>query len=248
MQHTHPAVRTAASDHRVRVAEERRLRMRERLIEATLLAYARCEHGAHPVIDDVIGIAEVSRGSFYKHFDAIDEVFAEIGRRMAAQMLSSYSHVVSPLEDGAARLVLGPLMALVRASMEPHHGAFIARVDFIEFLASTHPRANRVALSLEDGRRRGALRFARLDAAADFVIGTTLQGARRVVRTGVFDIGYLRELCTMLLLGLGAGDAQAQAAFESAWQRLQDAQGELAWWKQEAVAAADNATGQVRTN
>ena len=83
------ATAPVVQDHRVRVAEQKRERMRERLIDATQVAYLACEPGRHPVVDDVIRIAAVSRGSFYKHFTAIDELFAEIGGRMAQEMLAS---------------------------------------------------------------------------------------------------------------------------------------------------------------
>ena len=46
----------------------------------------------------------------------------------------------------------GDCAALARSAMEPRHGAFIARVDFIDFLSGDLPRSNLVALSLQDGR------------------------------------------------------------------------------------------------
>lgn len=220
-----------APDHRVRMAEQKRERMRERLIDATMAAHLNCEPGHHPVVEDVIRIADVSRGSFYKHFDAIDEVFAEIGRRMAQQMLASYSHLAAPLTDGATRVALGPLMALVRSAMEPRHGAFIARVDFIDFLASGLPRTHLVALSLQDGRSSGALKFQSMDAAVDLVIGSTLEAARRIVRTRSLDADYVRELSAMVLRGLGVPPATADRAVGQAWQRLVDEAASLHWWQ-----------------
>lgn len=218
-------------DHRVRVAEQKRERMRERLIDATMAAYLGCESGRHPVVDDVIRLAEVSRGSFYKHFDAIDEVFAEIGRRMAQEMLVSYVHLAAPLTDGAARIALGPLMALARSAMEPRHAAFITRVDYIEFLASAQPGSNLVALSLQDGRERGALHFDSIDAAVDLVIGPSLEGARRILRTRTLDGAYIRGLAAMVLRGLGVAPADADGAVAQAWQRLADESASLHWWQ-----------------
>lgn len=223
-------------DHRVRVAERKRERMRERLIDATMAAYLACTPGRHPVVDDVIRIAAVSRGSFYKHFDAIDEVFAEIGRRMAQEMLVSYVHLAAPLDDGAARVALGPLMALVRSAMEPRHAAFVARVDFIDFLASREPRANLVALSLQDGRTRSALRFDSVDAAIDLVIGPILEGSRRILRARWLDSAYIRELTAMVLRGLGVAPVAADRAVAQAWQRLVDESASLHWWKPVAEA------------
>lgn len=219
------------ADHRVRVAELKRERMRERLIEATLSAYAECSAGRHPVVEDVIRIAEVSRGSFYKHFDAIDEVFAVIGRRMAHEMLSSYAQLAAALPDDASRVALGPLMALVRAAMEPSHGAFIARVDFVDYLSSEEPRAHVVALSLQRGRACGALHFRSPDAAIDLLIGACLEGTRRILRTRKTDIAALHELTAMVLRGLGVTPADAERAVAQAWQRLQGEARSLPWWQ-----------------
>lgn len=218
-------------DHRSRVAEARRAAMRERLIDATMAAYAAGDPTGHPVVDDVIRHAGVSRGSFYKHFDAVDAVFAVIGQRMAQEMLVSYSHLVAPLQDSAARVALGPLMALTRAAMEPRHGAFIARVDFFDFLSSDMPRTRLVAMSLQDGRQHGALDFKSIDAATDLVIGISLEGARRILRTGTLDGAYIRELTGMVLRGLGVPPADADLAVGLAWRRLVEASDTLHWWK-----------------
>ena len=204
--------------------------MRERLIDATMAAYVGCEPGRHPVVEDVIRIAEVSRGSFYKHFDAVDEVFAEIGRRMAQEMLVSYVHLAAPLTEGASRVAMGPLMALVRSAMEPRHGAFIARVDFIDFLSSAGPRDNLVALSLEEGRKCGALQFDSIDAAVDLVIGPILEATRRNLRSRTLALAYIRELTAMVLRGLGVASAAADRAVSQAWQRLVDESKSLHWW------------------
>ena len=56
-----------ATDHRPRVAAERRARMRRKLVESALLVFA--EKGVDAsVIEDVIAAARVSRGTFYNYF------------------------------------------------------------------------------------------------------------------------------------------------------------------------------------
>jgi AcrR family transcriptional regulator len=213
------------------MAEQKRERMRERLIDATLAAYLPCEPGRHPVVDEVVRAAGVSRGSFYKHFDAIDEVFDIIGRRMVQDMLASYSRLATPLADSAARVALGPLMALTRTAMEPSHGAFVARVDFIELLTGELQHSRLVELSMLDSRRRGLLQFDSIDAAVDLVVGVSLEGARRILRKRTLDSAYIRELTGMVLRGLGVTPAAAESAVAKAWRRLSDESATLHWWK-----------------
>lgn len=228
-----PATGADASieDFRVRVAAEKRDRMRARLIAATMDAYVEAGVGRPPVVDDVVRIAEVSRGTFYKYFESLDEVLAEIGRQMAGEMLSSFERLFKGIDDGAVRSAAGPLMAMARAAMEPRHGAFIARVDFIDFLGGEDPRSLIVQRCLEAGRRQGRLRFESLEAAIDLVIGVSVEGARRILKTRVLDGAYIRETATLVMLGLGLSREGAEQAVAAAWQHLQKNAAELHWWK-----------------
>jgi AcrR family transcriptional regulator len=226
-----PPKAPAAEDFRVRAAADKRERMRARLIDATMDAFLDVGPGVQPVIDDVIRAADVSRGSFYKYFNSLDEVLAEIGRNMADEMLTSVDHLFAGVDDAAVRIAAGPLMAMARAAMEPRHAAFIARVDFIEFLASEDPRALIVKQGLSDGRTQGRLKFESLDAAVDLVVGVSLEAARRVLKTRSLDGAYIRETATLVLLGLGLTRKGAERAVADAWQHLQEHSAELHWWK-----------------
>lgn len=210
--------------------------MRERLIAATMDAYLFCDTGRQPVIDDVIRVAEVSRGTFYKYFDALDEVLAEIGTRMADEMLTSFSRIFGPGVDAAVRVAAGPLMALARAAMEPRHGAFISRVDFIDYLAGPDPRHHLVERSLIAGREAGVLRFDSMQAAVDVVIGLSVEGARRILRSRSLDEDYIREMATMVMLALGMPRRSAERAVTEAWKHLQQAADHLPWWQSSSPA------------
>lgn len=220
-----------SDDFRVRSAADKRDRMRARLVAATMDAYLDAGVGHPPVIDDVIRIAEVSRGTFYKYFDSLDEVLAGIGRRMADEMLSSFERLFAGVEDGAVRSAAGPLMAMARAAMEPRHGAFITRVDFIDFFGGEDPRSPIVRRCLADGRAQGRLKFDSLDAAVDLVIGVSVEGARRILKTRVPDAGYIRETAILVMLGLGLPRRDAERAVAASWRHLQDNAARLHWWK-----------------
>jgi AcrR family transcriptional regulator len=205
--------------------------MRARLIAATKDAYLKCEPNRTPVIDDVIRQAGVSRGTFYKYFDSLDEILAEIGREVAGEMLTSFDKLFAAVKDPAVHIAVGPLMAMARAAMEPRHGAFISRVDFVEFLGGEDPRALIVKRSLAEAKQAGTLRFDSIDAAIDVVIGTTIEGARRILRTGVLDGAYIREVTAIVMIGLGLSRKRAQLAVAEAWQHLQRQSAALDWWR-----------------
>jgi len=226
-----PEAEEPKANHRHRVARERRTRMRERLIAATMDVYSQSPGGRRPVIDDVIRAADVSRGTFYKYFDTLDEVLVEIGRSAASEMLLSYDRLFSPLDDGAVMLATGPLMALARAAMDPPHGAIISHADMIDRTSGEDPRRQLVYRSLNHGRDQGVFKFDAIEAAFDLVIGTSVEGARRISRTGQLDGAGIRETVVMILLGLGMQRPAARRAVDTAWQLLQGASEHLHWWK-----------------
>ena len=226
-----PEVEQPEADHRHRVARERRARMRERLIAATKDVYSRSAGGRRPVIDDVIRAADVSRGTFYRYFDTLDEVLTEIGHSAASEMLLSYDRLFGPLEDGAVMLATGPLMALARAAMDPAHGAIISHADMVDRISGDDPRRQLVYRSLNKGREQGVLQFDAIEAAFDLVIGTSVESAKRISRTGQLDGAAIRETVMMILLGLGMKRPAARRVVASAWQLLQGTSEHLHWWK-----------------
>lgn len=219
------------ADHRHRVARERRARMRERLIAATMDVYSHNMGGRRPVIDDVIRVAEVSRGTFYKYFDTLDEVLAEIGRNTASEMLFSFDSLFSPLDDGAVMLATGPLMALARAAMDPPHGAIISHADIVDHISGDDPRRQLAYKSLTKGREQGIFQFDAIEPAFDLVIGTSIEAAKRISRTGQLDGSSILETVVMILMGLGMQRQAARSSVDQAWQLLQGASEHLHWWK-----------------
>jgi AcrR family transcriptional regulator len=223
-------------DFRSRVAREKRQRMRERLLCAAQTAYLHCPPGRSPVIDDVVRVAEVSRGSFYKYYDTLDALLAEIGQRMAADMIASFERLFGAVADPAVRVAAGPLMALARAVMDPAHAAVIAHADRADLLNGKDPRHELVVNILNQGLAAGVFTFNTLESACDLVIGTTLEGGRRLALSRRLDGAYLRETVAMVLLGLGLSRPAADAAVAEAWQLLLAASGQLAWWQPLQVA------------
>src|SRR3546814_17148478 len=78
-------------DFRIRVAADRRERMRARLLDAVLDLYQPGRGGPHLVIEDVIQTAGVFRGTFYKYFESLEDAVNEPGERMATGTLAAFS-------------------------------------------------------------------------------------------------------------------------------------------------------------
>ena len=222
----------AAGDFRVRVAREKRQRMRERLTQATMDAYLEAPPGARPVIDDVVRLAGVSRGSFYKYFDSVDEIVEELGQQMMEATLASFDRVFKGLHDPAARVAAGPLLSLCHAAMEPRHVAFVSRVNFVHYMARADLHGGAVVKRyLIDARDAGAFRFDSMHAALDLIVGASREAALRILEDPRLDAAYIRELTTMTLLGLGMNRKAAERAVKAAWEHFLQHAGELPWWR-----------------
>ena len=96
---------------RAEIGEQRRARMRERLLAASARVIA--ERGPEKVtIDDFIAAAEVSRGTFYNHFSTrealLEALWTSIGHDPFAELLIACKTISDPVEhlSTVTRLVL----------------------------------------------------------------------------------------------------------------------------------------------
>src|SRR3546814_16689412 len=118
-------------DFRIRVAADRRERMRARLLDAVLDLYQPGRCGAHLVIDDVIQTAGVSRGTFYKYFESLAEAGDELGERMAAGTTADFRRLFDKDPNSDARAVGGVALAMVRDWHDPRWGVVHCRTETV---------------------------------------------------------------------------------------------------------------------
>ena len=72
-------------DVRVRVARRKRERMRERLLSAALSIFLSDRGGDAAIAEDVMKVAGVSRGTFYKYFNSVEEAADAVGHENIAE-------------------------------------------------------------------------------------------------------------------------------------------------------------------
>ena len=220
-----------SADFRTRVGAEKRARMRERLLAATIEAHVGSAPGTRPVIDDVIRVAGVSRGTFYKYFESLDEILPELGQRMAEEMVTTCEQLFGDEPDAAVRTAGGPMLTLSRAAMEPARVIFTSRVDFTQYFDRDDLHGSFVKACLMQARESGALSFESLDAAIDFTVGAAQEGAQRIRHASQLDPAYVHRLTVMILRGLGMSPAAAGRAATKAWELLVSRSATLVWWK-----------------
>lgn len=187
-------------DHRPRVAAERRERMRSRLIEGAMTLVAK--HGPEATsIDQVITEAQVSRGTFYKYFDAPASLVGAVAKEVAHELLLLIDPVVQLSPDPIVRMATGMRLLLRLCSQHPVLGGFLIRLGWpnmppVQVMLEFVPR------DLEMGMQQG--KFLRVDrrVALNLTIGTALGGIHAIL-SGTTPPDYPEQAATAILMGLG---------------------------------------------
>lgn len=217
-------------DVRVRVARRKRERMRERLLSAALSIFLSDRGGDAAIAEDVMKAAGVSRGTFYKYFNSVEEAADAVGQRLADEAVRELIRAFSgqkrtPIE----RAALGAQMLLSRAVVQPAWGGFVSRSGHLSQDSTYAAAVRRTTL---DGRASGDFKFKSTKAAVDFQIGAVMEGIRRIVAGQPHPRAYLCEVAAMTLRGLGADHDRSDAACARASRDLSILGPQLLpWWR-----------------
>lgn len=157
---------------RAQIGRDRRARTRAELIRAARTLYAGRTFDS-VTVDDVVIAAGVAKGTFYVHFDGLDDLQSILADELARE----FDELLQPrrlsLDDPIERIAAGCGAFINQALHDPIWGALIARA------AAAMPSVARVARGRlnEDIRRAasGRLHDVAPEIAFEFVIGITLR-------------------------------------------------------------------------
>jgi AcrR family transcriptional regulator len=213
-------------DHRVEVAEKKRLLMRARLVDAAMRVFAD-QTARPPIIDDVIREAKVSRGTFYNYFDSLDDVLSLIGQDVSNQMTTEILPVYDVLVEPWQRFSVGFRFFLTRAMLDRKWAGFVTGTNAWakDTLVNQYMSAD-----LKNGKAAGQFTFADLQAATDFLKGASAHGIL-ALRQGVEDpISYIDASVHMAMVSLGCNHEFANNGVQFSSDRLK------AWMRGELSA------------
>ena len=222
-------------DFRIRVAREKRLRMRARLQDAAIDVFGAASPAKSPTIDDVIGAADVSRGTFYKYYSSLEDLLWEIGTRVANDILATYKTLFSKPRSPSVNLLCGPLLSMVHAGMDPAKAAIAARVDFVEYFSRQNNLRNIVVSALVNAAGEGLISYPSLEAATDFVVGCTLEGMRRASRQREAREEYIQQMTAMIGAGLQMDETLCSESIAESWGIILERGPSLNWWSPEKL-------------
>lgn len=189
----------AVRDHRIDVAEKKRVLMRARLVDAAMRAFAD-QDNLTPVIDDVIREAKVSRGTFYNYFNSLDEVLVLIGQDLTNQMTTEILPVYGILVEPWQRFSVGYRLFLTRAMLERKWAGFVTRTSA---WAQDSLVARHMCEDLSNGKKQGQFVFDDVQVAADFLKGAAAFGIQALHGGVANPIDYIDSSVRMGLASLG---------------------------------------------
>ena len=206
------------SDHRPRVAAERRERMRQRLIESALLVFS--EKGVESsMIHDVVLTANVSQGTFYNYFRSCDELLIATGEQLKNELLILIEQEVRTIADPAERLATGLRLFLHTTQAFPLLARF-AHQTGLHIVGPNSLMFEFLPPHIEQGISMG--RFAKIPVPAmlDLLSGTTLAAIFRIIATPDLP-NYPEEIVSLILRGMGVTEEEAMRLVAQPLQPIQ---------------------------
>jgi AcrR family transcriptional regulator len=192
---------------RAEIGREKRTRTRTQLIEAakTLLAERPIEA---VTVDEVVTAAGVAKGTFYYHFNDLEELAAAV----ASELAHGFDTLIQPrlvaLSDPVERVAGGLMAFLDKAVEDPTWGRLVLNGPGPPELGSS-VRHN-LMVDLMAARQLGKLGLDDVELAADLVIGIWREVTRGIVEARL-AAGGVDVACAGMLRALGLTRSQAAA-------------------------------------
>lgn len=195
------------SDHRTRVAAERRERTRARLIESAMWVFAERGTGSS-VIQEVIARANVSQGTFYNYFRTNEELLIAVSEELNNELVASIEAAVADFVDPAKRIACGVRIYLHGAHANPMFARFVCAAGF-HAAAPTSLVYEFLPIHIAAGQQSGRFAAMPVDVALDLIAGIALAAVFRLC-SGTAAPDYPAAAAAGVLRALGVPDGQAR--------------------------------------
>jgi AcrR family transcriptional regulator len=192
-------------DHRTRVGRERSARTETRILEAAFRVFADLGPDA-PKIDDFVQAAGIARGTFYNHFESVEELLAATSEWTTREIIETIETALEGIEGAALRFGVGLRLFFGWAKTDPVWCRFVARVWKLGGLELP-------ARDLEEGVRLGIFRAPSAAAAQDLLFGSLREALLRL-GNGRAPAGYGDEMTELCLQALGADPRRIAAVMK----------------------------------
>ena len=185
---------------RAEIGREKRARTRAQIVEAGLMLLAERPPEALTV-DAIVEAAGVAKGTFYYHFQSIEELVAAVGAKLA----DSFDELLAPsrldVPDPVERMTFAFTKFLEKAINDPLWARLVVRSA--EAPAALGRIRENLKADLAEAIAQGRVAIQDVELAADIVIGIWLQVTRgSLERRAAPDL--TRQALAAVLRALGA--------------------------------------------
>ena len=189
-----------ALDHRVRVAALRREEMQLHLLFSGLMLAS--AHSIYELeVEDVVRYAEVSRGSFYKYFPSLADLYDGLAHRLMQEMAGVIDVMAPQSLDGVSRLAC-KIRILMRLAVDfPALGNFLAQIQW-PTQNSHFDVFEDIVGDIKSGINVGRLTDVPVSIGSNMVIGSLIGGIHAMLLEPP-STGYEDKVTNQVLLGLG---------------------------------------------
>jgi AcrR family transcriptional regulator len=193
------------TDHRTRVGRERSARTETRILEAALGVFSEMGPDA-PKIDDFVVAAGISRGTFYNHFQSVEELLEATSRWTTRELIETIEAALEGIEGPALRFGLGLRLFFAKAQADPVWSRFVGRVWKLGGVELP-------GRDLEQGLRVGIFRVPNAEAARDLLFGGLREALLRI-GTERTSAAYGAQVTEMCLQALGTDSRRIAAVLK----------------------------------
>ncbi|MDB4281996.1 hypothetical protein N9872_03380, partial [Paraglaciecola sp.] len=120
--------------------------------------------------------------------------------------------------------------SMVHAGMEHARASITARLDFFAVFSRESEMKKILSSALVQAQGTGVIHYECIVAATDYVVGSSLEGMRRMARLQAVDEPYIRTVARMIGCGLGMPSQEACTVVDASWQAIFDNPARPTWW------------------
>lgn len=190
---------------------ERSERTRAALIAAGRRLF--CERPVDAVaIDDIVQAAEVSKGSFYNHFEDRDALVRAVTADVRARVENAVDRANADVEDPARRVARAVSIYLRYALDDPERAGVLVRIHS-GHLTVTTPLNRGLVQDVTTGIDAGRFQVPTLESAVLMVLGVAQVALIRIVQEPHpgLAVSLAQQMCALLLRSLGVPNAEGEA-------------------------------------
>ena len=178
-------------------------------------------------IDEIVAAASVAKGSFYNYFPSKDALVTDIVDNIRESLESRVAEINAGEPDAARRVARAVCVYMRYAIDQPERAALLVRVQQ-GYLATSIPYNHAVVDDVEIGMAQRRFSVPTVESGTIFILAIAQIGIVRIVQEPEpsYAVQLAQELSSLLIRGLGVGDAEASAIASDAADAIVNLKGE----------------------